>query len=74
MVNVPVAARRPLEEVPEVGERIRDVEGRLGGRGRVLVRYSGTEPLLRVMVEGEGESLIQAMAQELAEAIRQRLG
>ena len=74
MVNVPVAARRPLEEVPEVGERIRDVEGRLGGRGRVLVRYSGTEPLLRVMVEGEGESLIQAMAQELAEAIRQTLG
>jgi phosphoglucosamine mutase len=74
MVNVPVAARRPLEEVPEVGQRIRDVEGRLGGRGRVLVRYSGTEPLLRVMVEGQGESLILAMAQELAEAIGQRLG
>jgi len=46
----------------------------LNGTGRVLVRYSGTEPLLRIMVEGEQESLIRSVADELAGVIRTRLG
>src|SRR5207245_1447429 len=52
LVNVTVAAKTEIESVPAVAAAIRRAEQTLGDRGRVLVRYSGTEPLLRVMVEG----------------------
>ena len=50
------------------------VEPALDGRGRVLVRYSGTEPLLRIMIEGEDQATVQAWAEEIAEAVRTTLG
>jgi phosphoglucosamine mutase len=57
-----------------VQEKIVQVEKELGERGRVLVRYSGTESLARVMLEGEDEAKIQQMAQEIAEEIRVAVG
>ena len=54
LINVPVAERRPFDELPGVTAELADVETKLASRGRVLLRYSGTEPLVRVMVEGDG--------------------
>ena len=72
--NVRVKERLPLAEMPEVMRVIADVEKRLAGSGRLLVRYSGTEMLARVMVEGADESQIGAMAQEIGDAIHRRVG
>jgi phosphoglucosamine mutase len=74
LVNVRVARKTPVEEVPEIRAAIARVEAALDGRGRVLVRYSGTEPLLRIMIEGEDQSSVQAWAEEIAEAARITLG
>ncbi|MBI4515673.1 MAG: phosphoglucosamine mutase [Deltaproteobacteria bacterium] len=73
LVNVPVAARRELSSVPALQAVIDSVAQRLGDRGRVLVRYSGTEPLLRVMVEGETSAQVEACVEEIAGAIRTHL-
>ena len=72
--NVRVRCRLPLEEVPEFAEAVRRGEARLAGRGRILIRYSGTEPLLRIMVEGEDALLVESLAGELSEAGRAALG
>jgi phosphoglucosamine mutase len=72
--NVRVRCRLPLEEVPEFAEAVRRGEARLAGRGRILIRYSGTEPLLRIMVEGEDAHLVESLAGELSEAGRTALG
>jgi phosphoglucosamine mutase len=74
LLNVPVAERRPFDELPRVARELAAVEARLRGRGRVLLRYSGTEPLARVMVEGEDASEIQELAGRLTEAVRADLG
>jgi phosphoglucosamine mutase len=74
LVNVPVARKPAIETVPELAVAIRRAESLLGDRGRVLVRYSGTEALLRVMVEGEHEAQIQELADTMADAARRRLG
>ncbi|HYN09336.1 MAG TPA: phosphoglucosamine mutase [Vicinamibacterales bacterium] len=74
LVNVRVREKRPIEGVPEIQAAIARVEAALAGHGRVLVRYSGTEPLLRVMIEGEDQASVQAWAEEIAEAIRGTLG
>lgn len=74
VVNVPVRERRPLSELDQVQARITESEQLLDGRGRVLVRYSGTEPLARVMIEGQSEKEIQRLAQGIADAIRSKLG
>jgi phosphoglucosamine mutase len=66
--------RRPIEEMRELGELITDTERRLGERGRLLVRWSGTEPKLRVMLEGPDVSMLQQLAQELIGAARRDLG
>ncbi len=50
------------------------VEAALEGQGRLLVRYSGTEPLLRIMIEGQDQATVQAWAEEIAEAVRGTLG
>jgi phosphoglucosamine mutase len=73
LVNVPVRKRVEYGTVPPVADAIRRVESRLAGRGRLLVRYSGTEPLLRIMLEGEDQGEIHAWAQEIADAVRQHL-
>ncbi|MES1158198.1 MAG: phosphoglucosamine mutase, partial [Haliangium ochraceum] len=64
LVNFAVASKRPLEELPEVQQIIRQVETTLGADGRVLVRYSGTESKARVMIEGTDEARIRAFADE----------
>ena len=74
LVNVPVREKTDLHTLPDVVAVMREVERKLAGRGRLLVRYSGTEPLLRVMVEGQDRAEIHAWADEIAGAVRQRLG
>ncbi len=68
--SVAVARRVPLEELPTLQSAIKKVEAELGDRGRVLVRYSGTELKARVMVEGEFESRVREMAQDLAAELK----
>jgi phosphoglucosamine mutase len=68
--SIRLATRRPLEEMVELTRRIADAEARLGGDGRVLVRWSGTEPKLRLMLEGPDRDTLKTMADEMAEAAR----
>ncbi|HEY3886899.1 MAG TPA: phosphoglucosamine mutase, partial [Vicinamibacterales bacterium] len=74
LVNVRVRERRNLSDVPEIAEAMERVQQRLAGQGRLLVRYSGTEPLLRVMIEGRDQQDIQRWAVEIADSVRQYLG
>jgi phosphoglucosamine mutase len=74
LLNVRVAARRPVEEVPQFAEAVRAAEARLAGNGRVFVRYSGTEPLLRIMVEAAGEAQARETAEQLAALAHEHLG
>jgi phosphoglucosamine mutase len=69
--NVTLPARRPLEEMAALARETQRVSQALGSGGRVLVRWSGTEPKLRIMLEGPDEGRIRAFAQELAAAARQ---
>jgi phosphoglucosamine mutase len=73
LLNVAVAEQRPIEQLPELVRLIRRVEAELAGRGRVLIRYSGTERKARVMVEGEDEARVRAYADELAATLRRAL-
>jgi phosphoglucosamine mutase len=73
LVNVPLPARRPLADMIKTRSVIEGVERRLGDEGRVLVRWSGTEAKLRVMVEGPSESAIRTMADSIARAAEQEL-
>jgi phosphoglucosamine mutase len=70
LLNVRVRAKRDLNEVPQIAARVADVERRLGATGRLLVRYSGTEPLLRIMLEGQDQDQIRAWAEEIAAEVR----
>jgi phosphoglucosamine mutase len=74
LLNVRVREKRPFEELPSVQQAAREVEDSLNGRGRLLLRYSGTEPLARIMIEGEDDSRIRRNAEKIAEAIRQEIG
>ncbi len=74
LVNVRVAEKKPIKELPEFVQEVERIESAMNGRGRVLVRYSGTEPLARIMVEGDDEKRIRAFADELAGALRRALG
>lgn len=71
LVNVRVKERRDVTTDAKVATAIRDIESGLGDRGRVLVRASGTEPLIRVMVEGEREDEVRSHAEGIADAIRE---
>jgi len=73
LINVPVARGVSWRDHPQVISAQKDVEDELAGRGRVLLRASGTEPLLRVMVEGEDAELVSRCAERLAEAVRDAL-
>jgi phosphoglucosamine mutase len=74
LVNVPVARKPPIDTLAGLTERIRAFERELDGGGRILVRYSGTESLARVMIEGADDGRIRVMADELASALRTELG
>jgi phosphoglucosamine mutase len=70
LLNFEVAEKRPLDQLPTVAKVIAAVEAALGSEGRVVVRYSGTEPKARVMIEGRDEKAIRAYAEEIAETLK----
>jgi phosphoglucosamine mutase len=74
LVNVRVRERSDYGRVPSVASAIARVEERVAGQGRVLIRYSGTEPLLRIMIEGRDQGEIATWAGEIADAVREHLG
>ncbi len=74
LLNVRVARKIDFKNLPAVTETARSVEDRLGEDGRLVLRYSGTEPLARIMIEGPEQGMIDALAEELAVAIRGELG
>ncbi len=74
LLNVPVTRRRPFAELPGVARALAGVESTLDGRGRVLLRYSGTEPVARVMLEGDDRPEIETLAADLANAVALELG
>ena len=73
IVNVKVGKKIPFEEVPAISKKVQSVEKELGDHGRLLLRYSGTENLARVMLESRDASVIQGMAEDLAKTIEQSL-
>jgi phosphoglucosamine mutase len=74
LVNARVAEKRDIMTIPEIAARVGDVEKKLGNEGRVLIRYSGTEPLLRVMIEGQDKYEITTWANEIAEMVKLHIG
>ena len=74
LLSVRVVEKKPIESLPSVLEAVRRIEAALDGRGRVLIRYSGTEPKARIMVEGEDELGVAEYANELADLLRRALG
>jgi phosphoglucosamine mutase len=74
LVNVKVREKQPFESVPNISDAAREIESELDGSGRLLLRYSGTENLARVMIEGKDQAEIERQAHGLAEIIRNSLG
>ncbi|MEX2223800.1 MAG: phosphoglucosamine mutase [Candidatus Rokuibacteriota bacterium] len=74
LVNVPVTSKPPVDTIPGLAERAKGLEAEMNGAGRILLRYSGTETLLRVMIEGEEQARIERMAEELAGLVRRAIG
>jgi phosphoglucosamine mutase len=73
LVNEKVAAKPPLESLPRYQAAVKQATEELGGRGRILVRYSGTENLVRVMVEGEDDAQIRRIAAELRDVLKEEI-
>lgn len=74
LVNVRVSERRDIEDLPEVRCLVAEAKSRLAEQGRILIRYSGTEPLMRIMLEGQDQAEITAMAHEIAKAVHLAIG
>ena len=74
LLNVRVREKVELHNVPAVADAIARVESRVAGHGRLLIRYSGTEPLLRVMLEGQHQDEIRGWAQEIVDVVKEHLG
>jgi phosphoglucosamine mutase len=74
IVNVKVRSKPPLETLPEVSRALAEAQSALGENGRIVLRYSGTEQLARVMVEAEHEADVQRFSQSLANALRSSIG
>lgn len=74
LVNVDVSRKLPFQQLPQVSQELAEAERRLEQRGRVLLRYSGTEQLARVMIEGEDADEIQTLADRIADALRTEIG
>jgi phosphoglucosamine mutase len=74
LMNVRVERKVDLKTVPEIAAVLSSVESRLAGNGRLLVRYSGTEPLLRVMLEGRDQDEIRRWAQDIVDTVKRHLG
>jgi phosphoglucosamine mutase len=73
LLNVRVERKVDLKTIPEIAAAMSSVESRLAGHGRLLVRYSGTEPLLRVMLEGRDEAEIRRWGEEIVDAVKQHV-
>jgi phosphoglucosamine mutase len=71
LVNVRVKERKPLDDFPEIAHAVEQVEEKLGNEGRLLIRPSGTEPVIRVMIEGKDQDLVVQLAEETAATIEQ---
>ncbi|HKZ47050.1 MAG TPA: phosphoglucosamine mutase, partial [Thermodesulfobacteriota bacterium] len=74
LINVKVKEKKDLTKNPQIAKRIKEIENKLNGNGRLSVRYSGTEPLARVMLEGKDIKEIKTMAKYIANAIEKELG
>ena len=74
LLNVQVKHKPDLNQIPDIQQAIQTAEATLNGSGRVLVRYSGTESLLRIMVEGERQTTIREVADHIAAIVRARIG
>lgn len=76
MINVPVSAsaREQFSDSENINRALRDVENELNGQGRVILRPSGTEPLIRVTLEGSDSTLVERLANQLADTVRAELG
>jgi len=74
LFNLSVKEKKDLDEIPGLSELISKQEERLNAKGRINIRYSGTEPIARVMVEGENDTLINEIAQTLTDKIRKEIG
>ncbi len=74
LVNVRVAEKKDILIIPEIARLIKGIEEKLQDEGRILIRYSGTEPLLRIMLEGQDKYQITAFAKEIADLVEKKLG
>jgi len=74
LINVPVSRKPPLEEIPEVQAQVAKAQAALGKAGRIVLRYSGTENVARVMIEGDDQEVIEREAQDIADVISQQVG
>ena len=74
LVNVPVKEKKDLNRMPGVLKAIKDAEKKLGKEGRIFVRYSGTENICRIMVEGKSGRLIKQLADNVAKEVRKGAG
>ena len=73
-MNVRVSSRPDVRDVPAIASAIDTAETKLDGRGRVLVRYSGTEPLLRIMMEGPDEAEIASLTEDVRAVVAREIG
>ena len=74
LVNIRVREKLPFDDLPAVQKAVAEVEERLSSNGRLLLRYSGTEALARVMIEGVNQTEIEMYAQEIAREIQREIG
>jgi phosphoglucosamine mutase len=74
LVNVRVRKKKDIMEVPAIAALMNGIEAKLNGEGRILIRYSGTEPLLRIMLEGPDHGEITGWAEEIADLVRKKIG
>jgi phosphoglucosamine mutase len=74
LINVEVKNKPDISSVPQITEAIKAVEKNLEGKGRVLVRYSGTQPLCRVMIEGPTRKITEKYCQEIADKVKEQIG
>ncbi len=74
LINVRVRKKVDMQKIPGLREGMQAVESKLADRGRILVRYSGTEPIMRILVEGEDEPAIGKMAEEIADIVKREIG
>jgi phosphoglucosamine mutase len=74
LLNTKVREKLPFDEVPEIANVAREIENALNGHGRLLLRYSGTEDLARVMIEGKDQDDIESQARHLIDVIADALG